>query len=121
MVQKFEMQYEDYENVWAKRDETNNYEQMHDKEMLKDEVMPKVEKGLRKIIDAMLDLELNNMRALMGVKAKKGKKKGKKKKKKKSKKNKGPKLPGYKLIAKLKGKDMLVELVRAGVVKKMPP
>ena len=121
VVQKFEMQYEDYENVWAKRDETNNYEQMHDKEMLRDEIMPKVEKGLRKTIDEMLDLELNNMRALMGAKAKKGKKKKGKKKKKKSKKAKGPKLPGYKLIAKLKGKDMLVELVRAGIVKKMPP
>lgn len=107
--------------MWAKRDETNNYEQMYDKEMLRDEVMPKVEKSLRKTIDEMLDLELNNMRALMGVKAKKGKKKKGKKKKKKSKKAKGPKLPGYKLIAKLKGKDMLVELVRAGIVKKMPP
>ena len=120
VVQKFEMQYEDYENVWAKRDETNNYDQMHDKEMLRDEVMPKVEKGLRKTIDEMLDLELNNMRALMGVKAKKGKKKKGKKKKGKKKKNKGPKLPGYKAIAKMTEKEMLVYLVQASIVKRLP-
>ena len=26
VVQKFEMQYEDYENAWAKRDESNNHD-----------------------------------------------------------------------------------------------
>jgi len=90
------MQYEDYENAWAKRDESNNHDQRHDKELLREEILPKVEKSLRKHIDEMLDMELNNMRTLMGVKAKKGKKKGKKKKGKKKKGKKGPKLPGYK-------------------------
>lgn len=68
----------------------------------------------------MLDLELNNMRALMGVKAKKGKKKKGKKKKSKKKKNKGPKLPGYKAIAKMSEKQMLIYLVQASIVKRMP-
>lgn len=120
VVQKFEMQYEDYENVWAKRDESHNHEQMHDKEMVREEIMPKVEKILRKQIDEMLDLELNNMRALMGVKAKKGKKKKGKKKKGKKKKNKGPKLPGYKQIAKMTEYEVLIDLVKNSVVKRMP-
>ncbi len=64
--------------------------------MLREEILPKVEKSLRKHIDDMLDMELNNMRTLMGVKAKKGKKKKGKKKKGKKKGKKGPKLPGFK-------------------------
>lgn len=87
--------------------------------MLREEILPKVEKTLEKTIDAMLDLELNNMRALMGKKPKK-KKKGKKKKpkKKKAKKN---KLPGAKYIAKMDEYEILIELVKNGIVKKFPP
>lgn len=62
--------------------------------MLREEILPKVEKSLDKQIDEMLNLELANMRKLMGIKSKKKKKK----KKKKAKKKKGPKLPGYKYI-----------------------
>ena len=46
VVKKFEMQYEDYENVWAKRDESANYDQKHDKPMLREEILPLVEKKL---------------------------------------------------------------------------
>jgi len=34
--------YEDYENVWAKRDETENQDQMYDKSMMREEVLPEV-------------------------------------------------------------------------------
>ena len=57
--------------------------------------MPSIEDQLKNDVDEMIKMELENMRTLSGVKAKKkkGKKKGKKKKKKKKK---GLKLPGYK-------------------------
>jgi SpoVK/Ycf46/Vps4 family AAA+-type ATPase len=120
VVQKFEMQYEEYENIWAKRDETNNYEQAHDKAMLRQEILPIVEKGLQKTIDQMLDLELENMRTLMGAKKKKGKKKKGKKKKGKKKKGKKIKLPGYKQISKMTEYEMLIELVKNSIVKRLP-
>ena len=70
----------------------------------------------------MLNLELENMRMLMGIKAKKGKKKkGKKGKKKKGGKSKLPKLPGAKLLKGVDEYDMLIELVKNSIVKKLPP
>lgn len=66
----------------------------------------------------MIKIELENMRIIAGIKSKK-KKKGKKKKKKKSKK-KGLKLPGYKAIRDLDKKDVLVQLIQNGIVKKLP-
>jgi len=89
--------------------------------MLKQEVLPIVEKQLKKQIDEMLNMELDNMRALAGkskkAKKKKGKKKGKKKKGKKDPRN---KLPGFKSIAKMTDYERLVELIRNSIVKKLP-
>ena len=59
--------------MWAKRDETENTEQQHDEKMLKEEVMPMVEKMLGKQIDEMLNMELENMRTLTCKKSKKKK------------------------------------------------
>lgn len=73
------------------------------------EVMPQLEDEFKKEVDAMIEVELANMRTLSGIKPKK-KKKGKKKKKKKGKK-KGIKLPGYKLIKDLKVHEILVQLI----------
>ena len=90
--------------------------------MLKEQVMPEVQKSLKKQIDDMLNLELENMRMLMGIKqkTKKGKKKkGKKGKKKKGKK--GPKLPGAKYLKGVDEYDMLIELVKNSIVKRLPP
>jgi SpoVK/Ycf46/Vps4 family AAA+-type ATPase len=89
--------------------------------MLREEVLPKVQKSLKKTIDEMLDLELANMRLLMGVKAKKGKKKKGKGKKKKGKKSKGPKLPGAKYLKGMTEFEMLIELVKNQIVKRLPP
>merc|ERR1711957_282882 len=55
--------------------------------MARDEVMPQLEDEFKKEVDAMIEVELANMRTLSGIKPKK-KKKGKKKKKKKKKKGK---------------------------------
>ena len=61
--------------------------------------MPVLEEEYKQAVDEMIKMELDNMRALAGGKAKKGKK-GKKGKKKggKKKKKKVPKLPGFKAI-----------------------
>ena len=109
--------------MWAKRDETENTEQQHDEKMLKEEVMPMVEKMLGKQIDEMLNMELENMRTLTGKKSKKKKGKGKKKggKKKKGKKDKRMKFPGFKAISKMSEYECLIELVRNSIVKRLPP
>ena len=48
VVIKFDGFYEDYEQQWARRDETDNADQMFDRAMLRAEVLPKVEKKLDK-------------------------------------------------------------------------
>ena len=90
--------------------------------MLRGEVYPKVTNSITKNVEEMLNLELENIRMLMGMKQKgkkKAKKKGKKNKKKKTKK--GPKLPGVKMLKGMDEYDMLIDLVKNNIVKKMPP
>ena len=84
--------------------------------------MPLVEKEYQKDVDEMIKMELENIKlAAAGGKKKKGKKKkGKKKKGKKGKKKKNN-LPGAKYIRDMTEYDMLVELVKNGIVKKLPP
>jgi len=88
--------------------------------MARDEVMPVVQTEYKKEVDEMIKMELENLKLqLAGGKKKKGKKK-KSKKKKKGKKKKN-KLPGAKAIAHMNEYEMLVELVKAGIVKRLPP
>lgn len=90
--------------------------------MLRAEVYPKLKNSITQNVEEMLNLELEHMRMQMGMKQKakkKGKKKGKKKNKKKAKK--GPKLPGVKLLKNMDEYDMLIDLVKNNVVKKLPP
>ena len=121
VVQKFDEFYEDFSNEWANRDERDNKEQQYDRQMARDEVMPIVQKEYEKDVDDMIKMELENLKLqLAGGKKKKGK--GKKKKKKgKKKKKKTIKLPGYKYIKDMSEYDMLVELVKNGIVRKLPP
>merc|ERR1719199_2120294 len=83
--------------------------------------MPEVEKQLTKEVDDLLKNELENMRALSGIKAKKKKKKGKKKKGGKKKKAKKIKLPGGKLIYDMSDYDILKQLVADQICKYLPP
>ena len=89
--------------------------------MARDEVMPVVQTEYQKEVDEMIKMELENLKLQLagGKKKKKGKKK-KSKKKKKGKKKKN-KLPGAKAIAHMNEYEMLVELVKAGIVKRLPP
>ena len=118
-MQKFDDFYQDYNEVWANRDESENYLQQHDIEMAKEEVMPNVEDEFKKEVDDMIKVELENMRILAGIKDKKKKKK--KSKKKKKKKKKGLKLPGFKMIRDIEKQDLLVQLIQNNIVKKLPP
>jgi len=98
----------------------DNYKQETDMFIAKREVMPVLEEELKKDVDNMILMELDNMRMLSGVKTKK--KKGKKKKnKKKGKKKKGLKLPGAKMIKDVPMADVLGELINNNIVKRLPP
>jgi hypothetical protein len=68
VVQKFDVFYENYNDVWANRDETENYTQSYDNEMAKEEVMPIVEEEFKKQVDDMIMVELENIKILSGVK-----------------------------------------------------
>jgi hypothetical protein len=123
VVLKFEELYDSYQLYWGKREESMDLITHHwDSDKLKAEVKPSVEKSLVSSVDDMLNLELMNLRMIMGLKVK-TKKKGKKKKgsKKKQKRKKGPKLPGAKWCKNMEEYDMLIELVKQNVVKKLPP
>jgi len=75
--------------------------------MAKDEVMPELQEEYKKEVDELIKIELENMRIIAGIKAKKKKKKKAKKKKKK----KGLKLPGFKAIRDIDKRDLLVQLI----------
>jgi len=121
VVQKFDEFYEGYTKVWSNRDETSNKEQQYDRIMAREEVMPIVQKEYQKEVDDMIKMELENLKLqLAGGKKKKGKGKKKKKKGRKGKK-KANKLPGARYVKDMTEYDMLVELVKNGIVKKLPP
>lgn len=121
VVQKFDEFYQDYTKDWANRDERDNKQQQYDRVMAREEVMPIVQKEYQKDVDEMIKMELDNLKLqLAGGKKKKGKK-GKKKKKKGKKKKKANKLPGFRWIKDMKEYDILVELVKNGIVRKLPP
>ena len=88
--------------------------------MAREEVMPTVEKELKKEVDDMIKMELETLKTQLHG-AKKKKKSKKKKKKGKKKKKKSLKLPGASALRDMNEYDMLVELVKIGIVKKLQP
>ena len=79
--------------------------------------MPEIEDNVKNLVDEIIDIELGNLRLKYKLKKKKGKKKGKKKKKKK----KAKKVPGARLCKNRDPRDMLAELIEAGIIKKLMP
>jgi len=119
IVQRFDEQYEDFNENWNQRDESENYKQEYDVDLTKQEVLPILEEEYKLQVDEMIKTELENMRLLAGGKGKK--KKGKKKKKKgKKKKKKGLKLPGFKMIKDMQKEEILMMLIQNNIVKKIP-
>ena len=51
VIQKFDEQYDDYNESWINRDETDNYKQQHDVEVAKAEVMPLLEEEYKTQVD----------------------------------------------------------------------
>ncbi|EDV25409.1 uncharacterized protein TRIADDRAFT_24164, partial [Trichoplax adhaerens] len=78
-----------YNDIWKNRDESNNFQQKHDVELVKEGLRGEVEEEVRKQVDELMREELKNLKMAVerdkGRKAK-GTKKGKKKKAKKGKK-----------------------------------
>jgi hypothetical protein len=75
--------------------------------MAHDEMLPVVQEELKKRVDDMLKIELENMRLIAGVKSKKKKK--------------GPKLPGLtKAFWDIPMKTHLENLVKENIVRKLP-
>ena len=106
--------------MWANRDERDNRAQHFDRQMAIEEVMPQIRKDYQKDVDDLIRMELENLK-LQNVGGKKKKAKGKKKKKKGRKgKKKANKLPGARYIRDWSEYDMLVDLVKNGIVKKLP-
>lgn len=87
--------------------------------MAKEKVRPEVEEELRVVCDELITMELENLRLKYGLKKPKSKKKGKMGKM--GKKGKMGKIPGANLCKNRDPRDMLAELVEAGIVKKFMP
>jgi len=54
LVRKFDTFYDDYNNKWANRDETQNHDQKYDKHLAREMVMPEVQKALQDEVDNMI-------------------------------------------------------------------
>ena len=121
LIRKFDDFYDDYNSKWENLDENDNPNQHFAKNKAKDEMMPVVEKEITLEVDEMIKTELENLRLVMGIKAKKKKKKGGKKKGRKGKKAKKIPLPGGKLIYEYSDYEILKELVNCQICKYMPP
>jgi len=75
---------------WALRDETDNFAQRHDIEVVKQQLLPDLRVKITKRVDEEMLAVLENLKKQLGIGGKK-KKKGKKGKKGKGKKGKGKK------------------------------
>ncbi|CAF2772312.1 unnamed protein product [Rotaria sp. Silwood2] len=75
-----------YQSFWETRDESNNFEQNHDSEIVKEEKRTEVQEEIRIEVDALMREELKNLKAAIDKSKEKKKKKKKKKAKKKKKK-----------------------------------
>jgi len=53
-VRKFDSFYDDYNSKWANLDENDNPNQSFDKVMIRDEVLPKVDKEITDEVDNMI-------------------------------------------------------------------
>ncbi|CAF1628040.1 unnamed protein product, partial [Didymodactylos carnosus] len=74
---------ETYQNMWETRDESSNFEQNYDSEIVKEEKRVEVVDEIRIEVDALMREELKNLKAAIDKTKDKKKKKKKKKKAKK--------------------------------------
>ncbi|KAA0153265.1 hypothetical protein FNF27_01188 [Cafeteria roenbergensis] len=109
---------EQYERVWAHRDESANPQQRYDEELEREAVRAVVETDVRREVEEALVAQLKNWAKTVAAgssKKKKGAKKGKKGKKG-AKGKKGKKLPGEKFCKDMDEMDMLSALAEAQII-----
>ncbi|PAA67765.1 hypothetical protein BOX15_Mlig006146g1 [Macrostomum lignano] len=115
---------QEYESIWKLRDESDNFQQKHDSELIKEAKRVEVEREIRQQVDELMRQELQNLKvAIDKEKVRKGKKSGKKKKGKKGKKSgkKGKKGKKEKdLTPDSTIEELFEELVMNGIIKKVP-
>uniref|UniRef100_A0A1I8HF97 ATPase_AAA_core domain-containing protein n=1 Tax=Macrostomum lignano TaxID=282301 RepID=A0A1I8HF97_9PLAT len=113
---------QEYESIWKLRDESDNFQQKHDSELIKEAKRVEVEREIRQQVDELMRQELQNLKvAIDKEKVRKGKKSGKKKKGKKGKKSgkKGKKGKKEKdLTPDSTIEELFEELVMNGIIKK---
>ncbi|XXQ33725.1 AAA+ ATPase domain-containing protein [Plasmodiophora brassicae] len=127
-----------YTDVWAKLDESNNFKQTFDHDLAVQKVMPDVVESIRKTVDEQLMSVLENLKLQIQIRmAEESKKSGKKGKKGAAKKGKGGKkgksskkgdgaakakkcCDGEKLLGDQSIAQCIDELVRLGIVKRIP-
>merc|ERR1712130_598473 len=106
----------EYDTKWRHRDESHNFHQRHDAEIIKEQKMIEVEDAVRIQVDEIMREELANLKAALDKdEGKKGKgKKGKKGKGKKGKKGKKSK----DLTADRTPESLYQELIKQGIIKR---
>ena len=117
---------EKFTGNWARKDESDNFEQKMDRKLIRERLMPEIEKNIEQEVDEIIKCELKNLYLKLGIKKKKKKKKrGKKKKKKNKNKGKGDKrgkkIPGAKAVGKRAPPDLLGDTAKFGILKRLKP
>lgn len=59
-----------FTDTWGSRDETEVTEEIYDCELAKDELRPNIEEELERMVDGIINLELDGMRVKYGIKKK---------------------------------------------------
>ncbi|KAJ3092087.1 Dynein regulatory complex protein 11 [Quaeritorhiza haematococci] len=133
-LDRLKQEYGEYIANWSQKNESDNFAQKHDQEIVKSEKRKEVEAEIKAQVFEVLKEELKNLKlAVEREKGGKGKKKGKKGKSAKGKKKSGKKGSGKGKKGKGKGKkekdltanrtmeSLVEELVQTGLLQKYPP
>ncbi|KAF4688653.1 hypothetical protein FOZ60_002518 [Perkinsus olseni] len=120
VVQSLVEQLKEYAATWETRDESQNVDQLHDVQLVRDKVFPVVEREMQNSVDELMREELANLKNMYEKAKKKKEKKGKKGKGKKEKKGKVKKWCAAVGMVPHR-EDCLPELVQDGLVKCIAP
>jgi len=95
---------------WAGKDESSNFKQKCDTDIVMKEAMPKIEEEITLQVDELIKVELANLYVRLGI--------GKKKVREKPPKNRKPKIkpaPGEKLVGPREPIDLMPDLIQANI------
>jgi hypothetical protein len=106
---------EKYNAGWSEKDETNNFKQKCDKDLVMKEVMPKIEEEITVQVDELIKIELSNLYVRLGI--------SKKKVRERVPRHRIPRYrpaPGEKLVGARDPKELMIELINSNILKKLP-